>query len=292
MCPLTSHNNNIGGAGGPTVSVTTEAELVAAVEDDNPRIVRILANIWVAGRVRVGSNKSILGGAPNAGVTHGGFFVSGQRNVIIRGLRLSFPVDPLDCIEIQRSTNVWVDHNEMWSDMDHGRDFYDGLLDMNHGSDFITISWNYFHSHYKVSLFGGSDDNGAIDSGHLRVTMHHNWYRDVNSRNPSLRFGTAHIYNTLYEDIPSSTINSRMGAQVLVENNFFRNARRTIITNLDSREEGFANERNNEWGADTLRGPFITRVGTFTNPPYTYRLDTLENVPSLVRQGAGATIRF
>lgn len=205
---------------------------------------------------------------------------------------MSFPRDPFDCIEIQRSTNVWVDHNEFWSDLNNGRDFYDGLLDMNHGSDFITISWNVFRDHYKVQLFGGSDDNGAVDRGRLRVTIHHNRYTNVNSRNPSLRFGTAHIFNNIYEDIPSSTINSRMGAQVFVENNVFRNARRTIITNLDSREDGFANQRNNEWGTDTQRGPYITRTGTFTNPPYTYRLDTLGNVPNLVRQNAGATIRF
>lgn len=52
-----------GGAGGPTVNVNTEAQLVAAVADNNARIVRLTANIRVAGRVRVGSNKSILGGA-------------------------------------------------------------------------------------------------------------------------------------------------------------------------------------------------------------------------------------
>lgn len=84
-----------------------------------------------------------------------------------------------------------------------------------------------------------------------------------------------------------------MGAQVFVENNIFVNSRRTIITNLDSREEGFANQRNNDWGADhNLRGPFITRTGTFTAPPYTYRLDTglgaNGNIATIVRNGAGA----
>lgn len=84
-----------------------------------------------------------------------------------------------------------------------------------------------------------------------------------------------------------------MGAQVFVENNIFINARRNIITNLDSREDGYANQRNNDWGDDhNLRGPFITQTGTFTNPPYEYRLDhglgPNGNIATIVRNGAGA----
>ncbi len=83
-----------------------------------------------------------------------------------------------------------------------------------------------------------------------------------------------------------------MGAQCLVENTVFINARRTIITNLDSREDGFANERNNVFGDESQRGPFITQVGNFTTPPYPYTLDPVANVAARVRQGAGVTIQF
>lgn len=246
----------------------------------------------MAVQIRIGANKSILGASPNAGFNHGGLFVRDQRNVIIRGLRLSFPRAPNDCVEIQRSTNVWVDHNELFSDLNNGAGFYDGLIDINHGSDFVTVSWNRFHNHFRVSLIGHSDNNVDVDRGRLRVTLHHNYFLNVGSRLPSLRFGTAHIFNNLYENVPTSTINSRMGAQCLVENSVFINARRTIITNLDSREDGFANERNNVFGDESMRGPFITQVGTFTSPPYPYTLDTVANVPTRVRQGAGATILF
>lgn len=116
-----------GGAGGPTVTVSNEAQLISAVQGNDRRIVRITANIRVAGRVRVGSNKSILGATANAGITNGGLFIVDATNVIVRGLRLSFPRDPVDCIEIQRSTRVWVDHNELFADRNNGRDFYDGL---------------------------------------------------------------------------------------------------------------------------------------------------------------------
>ena len=55
----------------------------------------------------------------------------------------------------------------------------------------MTVSWNVFQEHYKCSLVGGSDNTGDEDSGHLRVTYHHNWFSNINSRTPSLRFGTA-----------------------------------------------------------------------------------------------------
>jgi pectate lyase len=289
----TQNGGTNGGAGGPTVNVNTEAQLVSAVTDNNPRIVRITGAITLNGRIRVGSNKSILGASANAGITRGGgLLLESVRNVIIRGIRCSFVREPNDCVEVSRTTNVWIDQNEFWSDMNNGRDFYDGLVDVVRGSDFVTISWNRFRNHYKVMLVGNSDDAAATDRGRLRISLQGNWFQNVNSRIPSLRFGTGHIWNNLFENVGASTINSRMGAQVFVENNVFVNARRTIITNLDSREDGFANERNNEFGNESMRGPFITRTGSFTNPPYTYSLQSVHNTATLVRGRAGATVTF
>lgn len=40
----------------------------------------------------------------------------------------------------QESTNVWIDHCELYSDLQHDKDYYDGLIDASHAADFITIS--------------------------------------------------------------------------------------------------------------------------------------------------------
>lgn len=71
------------------------------------------------------------------------------------------------------------------------------------------------------SLVGHSDNNGDEDTGHLHVTYHHNYWTNVNSRLPSIRFGTGHIYSSCFEENPTSGINSRMGANVLVEDCYF-----------------------------------------------------------------------
>lgn len=108
----------------------------------------------------------------------------------------------------------------MSSDKTHGKDYYDGLIDVTHGSDFVTISNSYIHDHYKAVLIGHSDSNAKEDTGHLTVTLVGNYFKNVNSRGPSFRFGSGHVVNNYYEGV-SDGINTRKGAKLLVEGNVF-----------------------------------------------------------------------
>lgn len=177
------------------------------------------------------------------------------------------PPEGKDLIDIESSTYVWVDHCDLFADGITGsKDKYDGLLDAKRGSDFLTFSWNKFSDHWKASLMGHSDSNASQDEGTLHVTYHHNYWSNINSRAPSVRFGTAHIYSSCYENVPASGVNSRMGATVLVEQNSFTDVRRAVVTNLDSDEEGFAVEKNNIYNDSDIE---ITQEKDFT-PPYSY----------------------
>jgi pectate lyase len=285
----TLNGGTTGGQGGDTVQVSTQAELFAAITDDVPRIVKITGHIPLTDLARVGSNKSILGTRATSGVSGSGFYIRRKQNVIIRGLQIFKSVAPDDGVSIDESKNVWIDHNDFFSDLDSGKDYYDGLLDVKHAADWITISWNKFHTHYKTSLVGHSDNNAGEDIGTLHVTYSNNWFYDVGSRLPSLRFGTAHIYNNVYENVETSGINSRMGAQVLVERNVFSNVRVPLTTDLDSNLEGFAVERENDWGNSE---PIITQEGNFTTPPYSYEMEPLNRVVTTVKAGAGNSISF
>jgi len=63
---LTSHSTTGGQGGNQTIIVSNYTELVAGVKDDIPRIVILNGTITQAGKVRVGSNKSIIGAGANA----------------------------------------------------------------------------------------------------------------------------------------------------------------------------------------------------------------------------------
>lgn len=205
------------------------------------------------------------------------------KNVIIRNLAISKVVGG-DAIAIQKAQNVWVDHVDLSSDMDHGKDYYDGLLDVTHASDFVTISNSFLHDHYKASLVGHSDSNGSEDKGHLTVTYVKNYWKSINSRGPSFRFGTGHLYNNYYENV-SDGINTRQGAQVLAQNNVFSGSKKALY----STNGGFAVASGNDFGSSENTAP----AGTLSKAPYDVS-DLIEAsaVKAAVVGTAGVTLSF
>jgi pectate lyase len=206
-----------------------------------------------------------------------------SKNVIIRNLRISkVEASNGDAITIQGSTNVWIDHCDLSSDRDHGKDFYDGLLDVVHGSDFVTVSNTHFHDHFKASLVGHSDKNAGEDTGHLRITYANNWWTNINSRAPSIRFGTAHVFNSFFENVAMG-INTRDGAQVLVQANLFKNSSKPLY----STDAGYAVEQNNIFG----EGKNAALPGKLTSVPYKFSLQPAAEVKSM-QQKAGNMLHF
>lgn len=210
-----------GGEGGETVTVTSPAALASAVKGDTPRIVYAKGTFNLTSRLSVGSNKSIIGTDQGANIYGNGINIKSVSNVIVRNVGIRFILGN-DGITIQNSTRVWIDHNEFESDIDHGPDQYDGQCDIVRASDWITVSWNFFHDHWKSSLVGNSDALRAVDQGHLHITYHHNHWKHEGTRGPAGRFGHQHVYNNLYEDYLYQAIHSRSDNQVLVEGNVFR----------------------------------------------------------------------
>ncbi|MPY50845.1 pectate lyase family protein [Streptomyces acidicola] len=272
-----------GGSAGP-VTVSTLSAFQTAVTGNAAKVVRVNGLISLSGQVDIGSNTTVLGVGSSSGFTGGGLRIKGATNVVVRNLNISKPVAPSDGITVQESTKVWIDHNSFSADRDHDKDYYDGLLDINHGSDYVTVSWNTFKDHFKGSLVGHSDNNSSEDTGHLKVTYHHNEFDNVYSRIPSLRFGTGHFYNN-YVNGADTACHSRMGSQMLVENNVFRSTKIAVTTNRSSDIDGYANLRGNDLGGAATE---VSQVGSFTSPPYSYTAESASSVVASVTSGAGA----
>jgi pectate lyase len=271
-----------GGGSATAVTVSTLSAFKSAVTGSTSKVVKVNGLISLSGQVDVGSNTTVLGVGSSSGFTGGGLRLKKATNVVIRNLNISKAVGT-DAITVQASTKVWIDHNSLSSDRDHDKDYYDGLVDITHASDYVTVSWNTFKDHWKGSLVGHSDNNASEDTGHLRVTYHHNWFDNVNSRIPSLRFGTGHFYDN-YVVGAETAVHSRMGAQMLVENNVFRDTGVAVTTSRDSDVDGYANLKGNDLGGATTE---ISQVGTFTSPPYSYTAEPASTVVASVTSGAG-----
>ncbi|WP_405791408.1 pectinesterase family protein [Streptomyces sp. NBC_00029] len=185
-----------------------------------------------------------------AGITGGSLVVKNADNVIIRNLSLTdvrdcFPQwDPTDgstgnwnsaydAVSLRGATHVWVDHNT-FSDAPHpdsanpvrfGREYqvHDGALDITNSSDLVTVGYNTFSNHDKTMLIGSSDKDTK-----LRVTLHHNVFRGIVQRAPLARVGQIHLYDNYYDTTESEgyahsySVNSRAGAQVVAQNNYWK----------------------------------------------------------------------
>jgi pectate lyase len=174
--------------------------------------------------VRVPSNTTLLGVGRDARIVHGMLLLEKVDNVIVRNIAFEdaydhFPAwDPkdnaggewnsqYDNVSLRGASNVWIDHCTFGDGdrPDHaartalGRPMqhHDGLLDITHQSNHVTVSWNHFRDHDKTSLVGSSDSAKA-DDGKLKITFHHNLWERTKERAPRVRYGEVHVYNNLY----------------------------------------------------------------------------------------------
>jgi pectate lyase len=288
-------NGTTGGAGGPTVVVTTAAQLIDYAARTGPYVIRVSGTITLPtgtsdGMYAVASDKTIIGIGATARIENGGLTIglpvddavtavpaNAVRNIIIRNLSFSGASD--DAINVQMfSHHIWIDHNDLCCGGD-------GLVDIKRGSDFVTVSWNRTHDHNKTMLLGHDDANGPQDIGHLRVTYHHNFFDGSDQRNPRVRFGEpVHVYNNYCRNA-SYCIVSAMDAGLVVENNYF-----------DTVNNPGRVDFSGDLGRLVARGNILVNVhhpietrGTVVEPStyYSYPLDAAADIPTIVPAGAG-----
>jgi len=159
----------------------------------------------------------------------------------------------------------------------------------------------------------------ANDRGRLNVTLHHNWFEDIEDRSPRVRFGNIHIFNDYVNGATNATI-SVAGAVTLVERCVFRDTRIATtfshaadnedkdrggtITIVDSRNidprsaatggntrEQFEIDHNFQSNVPPEELKFNAPTGwkwdDLSKPPYAYSADPVDAVPDLVQRYAG-----
>lgn len=299
-----------GGAGGTTVTVTTGAQLVAALaskkNNSTPLTIYVNGTITPSNSgsasqfdVKDMENVSILGVGTNAVFDGIGINIVRAQNIIVRNVKIRYNrIGQKDAISIGNgSSNVWIDHNELHNSLDVSKDYYDELVSGKGDIDNITISYNYLHSSWKTSLWGSSDSNNFD----RRVTFVGNHWKDVNSRLPLFRFGQGHIYNNYYQNVLETGINSRMGARIRIEGNYFENVKNPILSK-DSSQIGYWDLGSSDtnayvnvnWYEGTCSGESNCLIagpnpGSTVNytPPYSYTLLSASNAKTHVLNNAG-----
>lgn len=205
--------------------------------------------------INIGSNTSIIGLKDDAKIIGGSLMMNGVENIIIRNIEFEAPLDyfpqwdptdgdvgewnsEYDNVSITNGTHhVWIDHNTFSDGENHdqksgtyfGRLYqqHDGLLDITNGANYVTVSYNVFKDHDKVSIIGSSDSKTS-DRDHLKVTLHHNHYKNLTQRLPRVRYGEVHVYNNFYEFTKHSdyqfdyAFGVGVESKIYAENNYFK----------------------------------------------------------------------
>jgi pectate lyase len=270
-----------GGQGGLTVDVSDASGLVSQAENRLPLVIRVVGTIHLSSPVRVNSNKTIVGVGKDATIQGGGFQIAKVHNIIIRNLTIT---GAPDAVSIESGAHhIWVDHCDLSK-------CTDGLLDVKRGSDYVTVSWNHFHDHHKTSLVGHSDkeDIRKLDTGHLRVTYHHNFFDGTQTRHPRVRYAEpVHVFNNYFKNNEYG-VAALMDSGVVVEGNVFENVEHPTHTQYgDSPDPGRLVERDNLYiksGTPEMRGSVVE-----PRTAYHYTLDRPADVARIVPQGAGVS---
>ena len=314
----TLNGGTTGGTGGTETTVSSVTELSNLLNQrkkdgtTTPLIIKINGKLSGTGAVGVKEvkNVSIIGVGSGGELDGVGLNIVKSNNIIVQNLKIHNTLAPTDCIGIENSKNVWIDHCELYNmigdcngdgvvdtkgDISGGDvDWYDGLLDCKSDSAYITVSWNYLHDSFKCSLVGSSDS----DNYDRKMTYHHNIIKNIKERAPSYRFGTGHMFNNYYGDVLNSAINSRMGAQLLVEGNYFERVGSGSVNEesglaagpigaYNSDVNGLWNVKNNVF--DNCKGNQPTTSTCSFTPSYSYSnvLSSVNDVKSIVSRYAG-----
>ena len=224
-------------------------------------------------RIMVQSNKTLIGIADANGnaplFSRITFNLQCAHNVIIRNCRFTMNSVPImrtgenkivamrdgvqtevgdpDCIGIQADatsaskdsgSHIWIDHCEFFNGNATNVDRYDGLVDIKNNVQWITLSYNRFHDHYKACLFGKGDS----DNYDRTITMHHNVFENiVGSRLPLQRYGHLHYVNN-YMLNASDGYDLRTGSIGYIESCYFKDSKAPVRL----RGEGSTNIRTDK----------------------------------------------
>jgi pectate lyase len=302
-----------GGGAAAGQLVTTLSQFNTLAKGTTAAVIFVSGNLG-QGTATIGSNKTIIGCSGTNATLSGHVGLKAATNVIIRNLNIvGFNCKPpdvdtskggecqngQDAVTVDSSRNVWFDHDAI-------SDGSDGNLDINHGSDFITVSnTKFFYSsarsdpndtgaagHRFSNLIGGSDSNGSQDTGHLNITWVHDWWaQNVVERQARVRFGKNHFFNNLWTSAGNNyCIGVGVGANILTQNNAFIGVK-TPINNTSFVKPSIAasaiKSTGNVLQGTTGTAPSDLNAGSVFTPPYSFNLGSGSTTQAFVQANAG-----
>lgn len=292
MYGFTNLNGGVtGGLGGFSITINNGTNLQAYLNLNGPM------NVYIRGKITPenlnglteiiinnNTNVSIIGVGNDAELNGVCLKIKGCVNIMIRNLKIHNENGPGISLE-GPVANVWIDHCEFSNNYTGAIETDPGLINIKGNCEYMGMSWNYFHDCGKAVIVGA--DN--TDNYDRKLTFQHNYLKNCRYEALDYHYGTGHVYENYFFNLPTCGINSAMGARLLIEKNWFETVT-DPIQSMDSSITGL-------W--DVKKNMFINCIGNQPEtsscifmPIYTYSPSTIpvEDVKNSVTHYAGVGI--
>lgn len=258
--------------------------------------VREPQNINLDHTLRIENNQNVtVEGVGDDAVLHGwGFSLKRTKNIEIRNCAIMWQCNGTDGDSISFDT-------ENYNAFIHNMDFFygapgaeedqkkgDGIIDMKHQTDYITISYNHFYDTGKTTFSGGQWElsNRTNPLAKVNVSYHHNWFDYADSRHPRCVVGNTHVYNNYYVGNGYGAA-ACVDASMFVEKNYYENCGRPMMIGSQGSDSyrgngvfnGSKNLSNQDGGMIKAFDNYMTGYETYfnqNNTPVAGQIDAYE----------------
>lgn len=210
--------------------------------------------VQIKGRNAYSEMNITIEGIGHDATVHGfGFLLRNACSVELRNFAIMWCMD--DAVSMDTDNcNLWIHNLDLFygkpgsaADQKKG----DGTLDIKGDSKYSTLSYNHLWDSGKSSLCGMTSESGPN-----YLTYHHNWFDHSDSRHPRIRTMSVHIYNNYYDGNSKYGVGATTGADVFVENNYFRACKYPML----SSKQG-SDVHNGVGSSDDTKGTFSGEAG-------------------------------
>ena len=171
--------------------------------------------------LRIKSDKTVDGRGRDIRITGMGVLTNESSNLIFENLTFTAPAITAHDTTSRRALSIHNRTHHVWVDHCTFEEYPLILVDVKRGSNAVTLSWNRFENAQSGILFGLEPDL-FVDSAQT-LTLHHNYFSNLELRGVLVRRGKIHAYNNFIYDVGDAGMECSDYAACYIEGNVYNN---------------------------------------------------------------------
>ena len=182
--------------------------------------------------LRIKSDKTIDGRGRDIRITGMGILTNESSNLIFENLTFTAPAITAQDTTSRRALSIHNMTHHVWVDHCTFEEYPLIELDIKRSSYAVTVSWSRFENAQSGILFGLEPDI-FVDTLQT-LTLHHNYFANLELRGVPARHGKLHAYNNFFYDVKMAGIECSDSAACYIEGNVFNNETPVALYRLET----------------------------------------------------------